>query len=599
MRPFILVIIAFAVLSCKSGPENSWIRINQLGYMPDAVKTAVLVSNSGIRISQFSVLRASDGQEVYTSDQVAAFPEWGAFKKGYRLNFSEVSEPGEYYVKAKNIESPVFRIGQDVYSGTADYILNYMRQQRCGYNPFFKDSCHQKDGFIIFHPDKSKDSTWIDVRGGWHDATDYLQYVTTSANAVYQMLFACQQNPSVFADKYQANGDEGSNGIPDILDEARWGLDWLDRMNSSAEEMYNQLADDRDHIGFKLPHNDTADYGLGKGQGRPVYFCTGKPQGSEQNKNRATGIASTAGKYASAFALGSRLLEKYDPEFAAKIRKKAFDAYEHGRQHPGVCQTAPCISPYFYEEDNWVDDMELAAAQLYVLTREEKYLNDATAYGKQEPVTPWMGADTARHYQWYPFINMGHYYQAYGYQHGDQKLFDGYFRKGMDLVYERGKSNPFLIGIPFIWCSNNLVAAIATQCNLYRKATNDNRYREMEQSLVDWLFGCNPWGTSMIIGIPEKGDFPSDSHSAVVSMLKKQPVGGLVDGPIYRTIFGNLKGVHLAQEDPYAPFQSYVVYHDDHADYSTNEPTMDGTASLSYLLSSLEAEGKRQTMNNQ
>ena len=132
MRPFILVIIAFAVLSCKSGPENSRIRINQLGYMPDAVKTAVLVSNSGIRISQFSVLRASDGQEVYTSDQVAAFPEWGAFKKSYRLNFSEVSEPGEYYIKAKDIKSPVFRIAGNIYSETADYILNYMRQQGCG-----------------------------------------------------------------------------------------------------------------------------------------------------------------------------------------------------------------------------------------------------------------------------------------------------------------------------------------------------------------------------------------------------------------------------------------------------------------------------------
>ncbi|MGV8094766.1 MAG: glycoside hydrolase family 9 protein [Mangrovibacterium sp.] len=117
------------------------------------------------------------------------------------------------------------------------------------------------------------------------------------------------------------------------------------------------------------------------------------------------------------------------------------------------------------------------------------------------------------HYQWYPFINLGHYYLAYEYQNRDQNLFDEYFRKGMDQVYERGKNNPFLFGVPFIWCSNNLVVAIATQCNLYRKATNDNRYREMEQSLVDWLFGCNPWGTSMIIGIPEKGDFPSDSHA--------------------------------------------------------------------------------------
>ena len=73
-----------------------------------------------------------------------------------------------------------------------------MRQQRCGYNPFLHDSCHTRDGYIIYHP--AADSTHIDVTGGWHDATDYLQYTATSANAVYQMLLAYQLNPSAFGD---------------------------------------------------------------------------------------------------------------------------------------------------------------------------------------------------------------------------------------------------------------------------------------------------------------------------------------------------------------------------------------------------------------
>lgn len=598
MKKYILAIIVLTIISCNTKPEQSWIRINQLGYMPGSVKTAVLVSSSDIKISEFSVFRASDNKEVYVSEKIAEFSEWGAFKKGYRLNFSEVSKQGEYYIKAGDVKSPVFKINDDIYSETADYILNYMRQQRCGYNPFLKDSCHQNDGFIVFHPDKDKDSTHIDVRGGWHDASDYLQYVTTSANAVFQMLFAYKNNPSVFGDKYQKNGDIGSNGIPDILDEAKWGLDWLDRMNPSYGEMYNQLADDRDHIGFKLPKNDFADYGRGKGQDRPVYFCTGKPQGSHKYKNRSTGIASTAGKYSSAFALGSQLLKKYYPEFAEKIMKKAHDAYEWGKLNPGVCQTASYVSPYFYEEDNWVDDMELAATQMYFLTKKETYLKDAIEYGKQEPVVPWMGADTVRHYQWYPFINLGHYYLAYEYENCDQKLFADYFQTGIERVHEKGKNNPFFIGVPFVWCSNNLVVAIATQCKLYRNLTKDSKYQEMEQSLIDWLFGCNPWGTSMIVGIPENGDFPSDVHSAVVTLLKKQPIGGLVDGPIYSSIFEKLKGLHLSKEDPYKQFQSFIIYHDDHADYSSDEPTMDGTASLSYLLSSLDAEGKEHAISN-
>ena len=81
----------------------------------------------------------------------------------------------------------------------------------------------------------------------WHDASDYLQYVTTSANAIYQMLFAYSQYPKAFADNYRADGLPGSNGIPDVLDEAKWGLDWLLRMNPDKDTFFNQIADDRDH----------------------------------------------------------------------------------------------------------------------------------------------------------------------------------------------------------------------------------------------------------------------------------------------------------------------------------------------------------------
>lgn len=107
------------------------------------------------------------------------------------MNFSDFTEPGTYYLKAGKAVSPRFPINAQVYNGTADYLLHYMRQQRCGYNPFLKDSCHVHDGYIVYHPTKT--GQHIDVRGGWHDATDYLQYTTTSANAIYQMMFAYQE----------------------------------------------------------------------------------------------------------------------------------------------------------------------------------------------------------------------------------------------------------------------------------------------------------------------------------------------------------------------------------------------------------------------
>ena len=304
------------------------------------------------------------------------------------------------------------------------------------------------------------------------------------------------------------------------------------------------------------------------------------------------------GKYSSAFSLGSQLLKKYYPVFSEKIKKKAVEAYNFGKENPGVCQTAPCKSPYFYEEDNWVDDMELAAVQLNNLTNDKKYLKDAVAYGNKEPITPWMGADTARHYEWYPFVNLGHYYLSNSNDSKTKKEFINYLREGIDRVYQRGKSNPFLFGVPFIWCSNNLVAAILTQCRLYYQLTNDSTYLPMEAALRDWLFGCNPWGTSMIIGYPANGDSPADPHSAFTATANYKIDGGLVDGPVYTSIFKQLKGLVLHHPDEYAEFQSNrFVYHDDYGDYSTNEPTMDGTASLTYYLSALQKEGDVKTNN--
>ena len=108
-----------------------------------------------------------------------------------------------------------------------------MRQQRCGFNPYLRDSCHTKDGYIVWSGDPKQDSTWIDVTGGWHDAGDCLQYTTTSANSIYLMTLANEDS----RDDYQANGLPGHNGIPDIVDEIKWGLDWMVKMNPEDSVM--------------------------------------------------------------------------------------------------------------------------------------------------------------------------------------------------------------------------------------------------------------------------------------------------------------------------------------------------------------------------
>ena len=587
----LLLFLSSTVMAARA---DSWIRINQLGYLPGSVKVAVYISTEEGADATFMVCDALTGEKVFRGDaELYDGAVWG-MAAAARLDFSGVTEPGGYYIKYGKNRSEPFRISAGVYEGTADFLLEYIRQQRCGYNPFLADSCHTYDGMIVDHPTLA--GTVIDVVGGYHDASDHLRYTATTATSVYQMMFAWENAPAIYGDYYNSSGLPGSNGMPDILDEARWGLEWLLKMNPDSGVMFNQVADDRDHHGFRLPNLDKADYGLGPY--RPVYFVTGKPQGLAQFKNRTEGVASTAGKFASVFAAGARLFAGIDPAFAKVMASKAVDAFEFGLTDPGATQTACNVSPYFYEEDNYVDDMELAAWELYTLTGDQAYLDQADYWGTLEPYTPWIEKDTARHYQFYPFVNLGHAGLAMSETRFSQKYID-FMRKGLDLINRRDAYDVFQVKIPFVWCSNNYVSAALTQCRLYREATGDKRFDYMEAAMRDWLFGCNPWGTSMICGLPAGGDYPLYPHSAVTVYLGQTTTGGLVDGPVYRGIYESRKGLTLTRPDSYAPFQNgNLVYHDDVGDYSTNEPTLDGTAGLSYYLSSLEEEGRHERLQS-
>lgn len=589
----LICLLLFAFTGKKKG-DSSWIRINQLGYLTNGIKVAVWGCKDQTTINIWQLIETKTGKIVASGNTGNPFGNYGPFQQTYRLNFSFFQQPGRYYLQAGNARSPEFEIGDNVYKGAADFCLRYMRQQRTGYNPFLKDSCHTHDGYVLYGENPItggtgiKDSTHIDVVGGWHDASDYLQYVTTSANATYHLLAAYRDFPEVFTDEKLANGLDGKNGIADVLDEAKWGLDWLTKMHPRPDWMFNQIADDRDHQGMRLPKEDSF---YGKGFERPVYFVSGEPQQRGKFLNNTKGTSSTAGKFSSAFALGSILFQESNKTYSQQLRVKAATAYSFAKKKLGVTQTASVRSPYIYAEDNWTDDMELAAADLQLLNKDKKgFVAEAFAFAKQEPVTPWLGKDTANHYQWYPFINVGHYELAKQLKGNGRDTIINYYKEGIEKVWNKAKQNAFYRGIPFIWCSNNLTTSFAIQCYWYRQLSRDDSFSELEQANFDWLFGCNPWGTSFVYGLPSNGDTPADPHSAFTH-LKNYPIdGGLVDGPVYTSIYNNLIGISLHEPDEYSEFQSNLaVYHDDYGDYSSNEPTMDGTASLIYLLASKEA----------
>ncbi|MEP6832544.1 MAG: glycoside hydrolase family 9 protein, partial [Gemmatimonas sp.] len=164
---------------------NAVVRINQVGYAPDAPKVAVVCALAPVTITRFSV-ETESGREVFGAASAHATGAFGPCVETYRLNFSALHTSGRFRVRAGTFASPVFRISRDVYAGLADTLMSYMRQQRSGYNPFLRDSAHKRDAIIVDHP--ARTGEFINVSGGWADAADYLQYVTTSATATYHLL---------------------------------------------------------------------------------------------------------------------------------------------------------------------------------------------------------------------------------------------------------------------------------------------------------------------------------------------------------------------------------------------------------------------------
>ena len=571
-------------------PENEavHIRINQLGYLTEDSKVAVIFGKKPIKES-FQLIDHNTGKVIgeFKSQRLRK-DNWGGFEYS-EVDFSQVQKSGSYFLKGKRSEatSTIFRIGDDAYGNHQETLLEFMRQQRCGYNPTLDMVCHEKDGRTFFGP--MPDSTFVDLSGGWHDAGDQLKYLITSSYATAHMLMAYEMYPDRFEDKVNALGQPWPNGIPDILDEAKWGLDWIHKMHPAPDQLFHQVADDRDHRGFKIPNQDNSDYGWGENQYRAAYFATGKPQGLRQYQSEATGVANLAGRSAAAMALAARIWEKdlNDPVFAAKCKRAAISLYNLGREKEGFQQGNSYGAPYRYNEETWADDMEWAAAELYKLTGENDYLDQAKKYALMSNTEDsWTVRDSAAHYQLYPFINMGHYSLHEVVDEDFKKVLEGYYLDGIKYTLQRAEKNPFHIGVPFIWCSNNLLTSLVTQVILYEKMSGDKSFEPFLSAQRDWLFGRNPWGTSMFTGIPEGGEYPVEVHTSLYVLLDLQVPGGLVDGPVYTSIYNNLIGLTLLKEDKFADFQNeHVVYHDDVGDYSTNEPTMDGTAGAILMMS--------------
>jgi len=527
------LILCFLLSTIAFAGDGVWIRVNQVGYLPDDPKIALLSSERPLA-GRFEV-----GE--YSAEIGPDAGAWGPFQHNYRLDFSVLRTPGRYVLRYGDATSLPFSIGSDAYKGVPAKLIEFMRLQRCGDNPVSGRKCHQQDAINTVTDER------VDLVGGWHDAGDRLKHMITTSYCVAALFLA---------------GTE---------DEARYGAELLTKIHPNSDTIYVQIGDDRDHLPPEtLWHDDQSDYGWGPGGPRSAWPATGRPQGPKY-KNESTGVANLAGRTAAALVLAGDL-------------EKAKSAYRLAQAKPGCAMSVPVRAPYYYSESTFYDDLEWAATELYIATKNEAYLRQAIEYAHQAGESKWMGKLRHGHYEFFPYVNLAHWRL---YPHADAQTREklaGYYRAGLERVRQLAERNPYRLGTPLVWCSTNDAIAFATQAVLYERMTGDRQFRALAAEARDWIFGRNPWGVSFVLGVPASGDAASQPHHLFWKLKKHLPVGGLVDGPVYKDINDGLKFADFG-EDRLARFQSDAgVYHDVFEDFSTNEPIIDGTVSLLLLL---------------
>lgn len=326
--------------------DNTSIRVNQVGYYPDASKIAV-ISSSASKVF-FYVINA-DTEEVVFGARAQRLG------KILRANFSEVSEVGNYYIlTSEGMMSPTFRIADDVYQSLTDALVKFFYYQRCGCDmtdigALSHKACHAWNA-DVYDKNEEKIGT-MDAIGGWHDAGDYGRYMLPQTAAVYQLMAAWAKNPDLFGD--ESGIPESKNGIADILDECKWELDWMLKMQEKDGGVYPQVHS-KDFIQTMMPDEDTHELAV-----PPV-------------------TTEATAKFTAVMAYASFVFKNIDREYSQKCLAAALLSWSFLEAHPEGLLDLVSFTQYSHHgtrEEVDLDDIYWAAAELFRATGEQIYLN--------------------------------------------------------------------------------------------------------------------------------------------------------------------------------------------------------------------------------
>lgn len=395
MKFFYVIIILWTSAHLFAQAETNFIHIDQFGYRPNDEKIAVISNpqtgyNSAETFAPGTTyeLKNSAGTTVFSSDITAwknGTTDNSSGDQCWHFDFSSVTTPGDYYVydPTNQVKSYTFSINEQVYQDVLNQSLRAFFYQRCGMAksaPFAETSwtdaaCHlgnQQDLACRLVTDPNNSTTEKDLSGGWHDAGDYNKYVNYVFSPVHDLLSAYEEQPTLWDDNL--NIPESGNGTPDILDEIKWELDWLLKM---------QLADGSVLMKVSVPNFQTAS--------PPSTDLTARYYGAAQSS--ATRTACSIFAHAAIVYQNAGL-----SAYANTLKTRAELAWTWLQNHPGHSNydnsgfdsSNPEVSDYEQDATSFT-----AAVYLFVLTNQAVYKNYVDAHYDEIHAMAWTF--------WYPF----------------------------------------------------------------------------------------------------------------------------------------------------------------------------------------------------
>lgn len=551
------------------------IRLNQIGFYPEAPKIAVV---AGEAEGEFYITSPNLLDTFYTGGLSEKYVSSFSSKTTRIADFSDFKSAGTFviHIPAVGYSHP-FDIQPNVHHDVARASLKGFYFQRAStalppeYAAIWSRPAGHPDDHVVIHSSaatvKRPEGTLISSPRGWYDAGDYNKYIVNSGITMGTLLSAYEDFPQYF-DTMDIKIPESENNVPDLLDEVLWNLRWMLTMQDSADGgVYHKLT----ASGFEDM----------------------KVKPAEAKKTRYVVQKSTTATldFVAVMAQASRVFRKFEqalPGLSDSCLAAAQRAWDWAKAHPEVLydqsginkQYDPDVNTGAYGDRDVSDEFIWAAAELYVTTKDERYYKAVKMFPEEEMLLP----------SWSQVRLLGYYTLARfekeltpAGQHDIFKLKDCLVDFANELIQGVGdRTYRTVMGgsaKDFIWGSNAVAANQGIALIQAYRMTSDNKYIDFALANLDYLLGRNATAYSFVTGYGDKTPlFPH--HRPSESDGVREPVPGLLVG-----------GPNSGQQDDCSysskvPDESYV---DDVCSYASNEIAINWNAPLVYLTSALEA----------